>query len=529
MYVQRDDHVCGRIRCMFDGEGGLDLEALAAATPGLALATHLAGLDLLTLNGHARVVIMQAWERQCSWTAAQMYDAMALVARSPMCVPDSPAELTRHFDDFASVEIGAALKLSPRSADLELSFAYQLTERLPATRAALADGRITLAKARVIADETACLPDALALEAEAFILAQAEDLTRQQLERRLRRKVLQLDPAGAEDRRQDAQHGRRVRVDAGLDGTGSIAGYDLPLVEVAAARGFVQGLAKKLHDDPQLRAGRTLAQLEADVFLDLLKGRQLDASGIQVNVELVAPLETWLRLGAEPAEVAGLGAISAEVMEEIRTAVAASAAWDATAAAAAAASREAGVGTAGDPAGGVRTAVAGAGVGHLPGVACSWTATHDGIVIRHGTGRYRPTQAQRRLIETMHRTCAHPGCTRPATRCDLDHLIEYRLGGPTCTCNLIPLCRRHHRAKHQAGWWWTTPKPDTLQVQSPLGHTYTTRPEPLPGSDPPPPTRPEYGQSRDTGTVTDDMSDPPPGQTGQGSALAEQQQGGTTF
>lgn len=60
--------------------------------------------------------------------------------------------------------------------------------------------------------------------------------------------------------------------------------------------------------------------------------------------------------------------------------------------------------------------------------------------------------------------CVFPWCTRKAVRSDCDHTIPWKddgTGGPTCTCNLAVLCRRHHRAKTHADnhigsrytWW----------------------------------------------------------------------------
>ena len=62
----------------------------------------------------------------------------------------------------------------------------------------------------------------------------------------------------------------------------------------------------------------------------------------------------------------------------------------------------------------------------------------------------------------------------PSIECDIDHTVAVIDGGPTTDCNLAPLCRHHHRAKHEAHW-----KPRRLpngdhQFTSPLGHTYTT-------------------------------------------------------
>jgi hypothetical protein len=479
---------------MFD-QNAVDVTALAQATPGPALAAQLAAIDLTAVNGHARVVVMAAWERQVSWSAARMYEAMTFVARSPECTPDSPPEVNQSFGEFASAEVGAALGMSPGSADLELSFAYELSERLPQTRAALLAGRISLGKAQAIAGETSCLRPELAAEAEEFILAadaaKEIGLTRAQLVRRLRRKVLELDPAGAEQRRREAHQGRRLRFGSGVDGTGSIYGLDLPLTGTAAAQAFVKAAAKRLE---RAGDGRTMAQIEADVFLDLLRGRPtspassgatdtdadtaapsgsdgvddgLDARPVVdpdapsaegadaeragaedgvveggderlvAKVELVADLETWLGLAARAGQLRGLGAISPEVIAEIQNAAAG-------------------------------------------GFEYCRTVTVGGKVVHHqgSSRRYKPTAAQRRLIQAMRRTCSQPGCSRPAAQCDLDHTVEHRRGGPSCACNLAPLCRRHHRAKHEGRWFWTQNQPGHLTTQSPLGHRYTVEFEP---------------------------------------------------
>ena len=48
--------------------------------------------------------------------------------------------------------------------------------------------------------------------------------------------------------------------------------------------------------------------------------------------------------------------------------------------------------------------------------------------------------------------CRFPGCAPDASRCDLDHVIDWAAGGPTDQDNLIHLCRRHHRLRHTTGW-----------------------------------------------------------------------------
>ena len=57
--------------------------------------------------------------------------------------------------------------------------------------------------------------------------------------------------------------------------------------------------------------------------------------------------------------------------------------------------------------------------------------------------------------------CVFPFCTRSARRADLDHIVPFDEGGPTCGCNLAPLCRRHHRAKTHADWSYVMVIPGT--------------------------------------------------------------------
>jgi hypothetical protein len=75
--------------------------------------------------------------------------------------------------------------------------------------------------------------------------------------------------------------------------------------------------------------------------------------------------------------------------------------------------------------------------------------------------------------------CVFPWCTRPARRlkadqhgCDCDHVIPHRKGGATCTCQLAPLCRRHHRLKTHGGWTYTILEPGSYLWSSPHRYQY---------------------------------------------------------
>ena len=81
--------------------------------------------------------------------------------------------------------------------------------------------------------------------------------------------------------------------------------------------------------------------------------------------------------------------------------------------------------------------------------------------------------------------CVFPWCTQPAARCDCDHVVPHARGGPTCSCNTAPCCRRHHRAKTHSAWdyvvldrgtyLWTSPN-GTRLVRDHHGTTITGEP-----------------------------------------------------
>ncbi len=67
--------------------------------------------------------------------------------------------------------------------------------------------------------------------------------------------------------------------------------------------------------------------------------------------------------------------------------------------------------------------------------------------------------------------CAFPGCTRTPRACDAHHIVHWADGGTTALSNLLLLCRRHHTLTHHSPWQvridhdtgrpiWTPP-PDT--------------------------------------------------------------------
>lgn len=81
------------------------------------------------------------------------------------------------------------------------------------------------------------------------------------------------------------------------------------------------------------------------------------------------------------------------------------------------------------------------------------TALLDGLAERLARETtYRPSDGLRSAVVLRDGTCRHPGCTRKAETCDLDHVVLFNPvdplgGGTTREDNIIALCRTHHRLK----------------------------------------------------------------------------------
>src|SRR5699024_4323352 len=83
------------------------------------------------------------------------------------------------------------------------------------------------------------------------------------------------------------------------------------------------------------------------------------------------------------------------------------------------------------------------------------------------TESYQIPGRLREQVRIRESQCVFPSCTRKARSADVDHIVPYEEGGPTCGCNLAPLCRRHHRAKTHANWTYVMVTPGTYLWTSP--------------------------------------------------------------
>jgi hypothetical protein len=285
----------------------------------------------------------------------------------------------------------------------------------------------------VIIEETAHLTPAEAQTTVDQVIAKAANLTTGQLRVRLARLCMSVDPETATKRYSQGLEGRKVASGANPSGTGNIFATDLPAPLTAAAMRRINHLARaaKTRNDP-----RTMDQIRADVYLDLLLGTE-HAYSKTGSVDIRVELSTLLGLDDNPGELAGYGPLVADITRRV--------------------------------------------VEHQKRTPHNVTVTDQGEIIWTGTTRQRrrANTAEQRQIRAENPACVFPGCRMPSTDCDLDHRIPHSQGGPTHPEYLEPLCRRDHGRRHR-GWKIRKLGPGQYQWTSPLRRTYNTG-----GHDPP--------------------------------------------
>lgn len=403
-------------------------EGIGEMAPGPELAAALERIDRGELNGYELVVILQARARQAAKLQAEIFADMAELAHCPADGPESPPKRDIEKDEFAVDEIRAALCLTRRSAESQLTLACRLVEDLPSVWQALRDGTIDRARAVVIVNATDHLDADVAAAVADQVLPEAGDLTTGQIFARLRTLCVEVDPDDARRRLAESVADRRVVASHNPDGTANLSGLQLPPERVASIMDRIHRLAwaaKSGADD------RTIDQVRADVFADLLEGRHHSGGRHRATVDIRVNLTTLVGLDDKAGEIPGWGPVIADIARQ-------------------AVERQ--------PDGEWRVVV---------------TDPDNGAVLWDGTTRRRPTAAQRRHVEARQTTCVFPGCRNPATRSDIDHTTDYAQGGPSLVGNYGPLCRHDHGAKHQGGWKLDQIRPGVYRWTSRHGHTYT--------------------------------------------------------
>jgi hypothetical protein len=100
------------------------------------------------------------------------------------------------------------------------------------------------------------------------------------------------------------------------------------------------------------------------------------------------------------------------------------------------------------------------------------TDPNTGALLDYGRDSYQPPQDLVNYLIARDRTCRFPGCRQSAARADLDHAEAWEDGGETSAANLGALCRRHHRMKTHGGWKLISNQDGSCNWESPDGHRY---------------------------------------------------------
>lgn len=401
---------------------------LAELTPGPELARLLGGVDRDRLSGRERVELLRARARLRAHVEAEFLADLVSILSAEAEALGSELPLDELYD-VAAAEIQAALTWTRRASETRLSFAAMMVNDYPQVWSALHAGMIDYPKAQVICGETAHLEPPVRDRVVETALTRAPSQSTGQLAARIRRLAIEVDPGTAEKRYRAGLEGRKVGSDANPDGTANLWGLQLSPSDSQAALRRINRLAKAAK-----KAGdcRTMDQIRADVFIDLLTGVGGDAGTVErAVVDIRVDLTTLMLLDDSPAEIPGWGPVIADIARQ--------------------AVRD------------QRTA--------------QWRYTvtgGNGEIVSNGTTRRRPGAGLRRRVEALNPECLFMTCRFPARDCDLDHNTPRSAKGPTREDNLGPFCRHHHVIRHH-GWTVEQIAPGVYRLTSPLGVVYITR------------------------------------------------------
>lgn len=403
---------------------------------------------------------------------AQVTDVATLVAlhtaEQYVCVAAARTEAMRAapvractdelIDRSLRLELAAALRITEYAAGDLMTRATALVERYPRALEALRTARITDQHARFLVDVLDAAEPKVRSRLVERAVELAEELPAGMFRRRLRELVAVATAETAAESHTRALEGRHVRVDVATDGMSRLTAY-LPSVEAHAifdrltrmgtamtGRRADVGRCDTTGALPNVDE-RTLDQVRADVLCDLLidgrcDGHTAAVRGIRPTVVVTVPALSLLAdeaaaepQPAAPATVEGIGPIPIAKARR------------------------------------------------LSGGAKSWmrvlTHPETGVALSVGRDRYEPPPELRRLVRWRAERCMAPGCTMPASRCEIDHTLAWSDGGETAADNLAPLCTGHHTVKHHGGWS-VVQVPDSggvVEWTSPYGRRYLVEPE----------------------------------------------------
>jgi hypothetical protein len=229
--------------------------------------------DLALLDDEELVGVMKAARRR---QARDEYEELAAIAeyarRREEAYEASKArgdKPRRRDGEFAAEELGMELICSHYAAGHRMELADDLSRRLPATFAGMANGTIDGYRAKIIRDSTCFLSDEQAAQADAILAAAAPELAPAELKKKAARLEMRLDPDGVRQRKEEAaRKHRRVEARQEASGNASLSGRELSVEEALTAKNSIWADAVKLHN---AGLGTSLREARTTVYLDRLR------------------------------------------------------------------------------------------------------------------------------------------------------------------------------------------------------------------------------------------------------------------
>ncbi len=420
------------------GDGGTDpadeteacsarARAWAAAT-GAELAALIEPVEFASLDDDETIEYLKAASRVAAWAESRRIGAMHRFTEHRPNMGDEPGN-SEAFSRYATAEIAAPLSISPGSARGQLGRSWFIYTILPGTYTALAEGRISAAHAQKI--QLNCPPGAeAALRYETELLDLLDGLSPAQLDKQAMRVSNDINPTSLEERHQVVRASRNISFTPQPDAMIEIYAY-LPAVEATAIEDSLEHIARTMQGPDE---ARTLAQLKADAFTNLLLGKQTSGEpGPRAEVLLTIPALTLTGHSEQPGDLEGYGPIPPSIARQIA------------------------------------------------GEAKSWyrilTDPFNGSILAYGRKHKKPPADLKRMLRARDGHCRFPGCNRKPAGCEIDHTKAREHGGLTNDDNLAHLCRVHHKLKHEGGWDLEQLEAGILRWTAPTGHTYVTRPD----------------------------------------------------
>jgi hypothetical protein len=245
---------------------------------------------LADATGDELLGIGRAWKSLEAWSfTGKLAVVRELIRRFPLNEDDEPGAaaggLPDEWDPRLHHEVAAALVISVAAAGKLVNLAWTLDSRLPGIRAALEEDRLDPPRVKMIVDETSVLDgEQMFASAEAIILAGLDRCkTWSDLQRRVQRAVITVDPDGARKRREQAEREHaRIRFWRESTGTCALRGTGLPTDEALAATANIEARALEYKAAP---IKRPMDILRVMAYLDLINGVTVMQRAVWVQAE----------------------------------------------------------------------------------------------------------------------------------------------------------------------------------------------------------------------------------------------------